>query len=152
MERICSFFGHRNVFVDLRDKIENAAKKVISEYGVNTFYVGDRGEFDRQSVSAICSLKHEYPNIKLILVLPYLTNKLNTYKEYYQQQFDEIVIPSVLDDVHPKGAITRRNRWMVEQSSYIISYINRDHSGAYTAVSYAKKKKLPINNLGSFEI
>lgn len=41
---------------------------------------------------------------------------------------------------------------IVEQSDYIISYINRDHGGAYTAVSYAKKKKLPIINLGSFEI
>lgn len=149
MEKICSFFGHRDVFVNLSNQLNQAIEKAILEYGVTTFYVGDRGDFDRQGASAVRAMKHKYPNIKLVLILPYFSNKLNTYKEYYQQQYDEIIIPSVLDGVHPKGAITKRNRWMVEQSSCIIAYINREYGGAYTTVMYAKKKKLPINNLGS---
>ena len=33
--------------------------------------------------------------------------------------YDEVVIPDVVAGVHPKSAITKRNRWMVEKSDII---------------------------------
>ena len=53
--------------------------------------------------------------------------------------YDEVIIPDVVAGVHPKTAITKRNKWMVEESDYIISYVTRDFGGAYTAIKYATK-------------
>ena len=147
MEKICSFFGHREVFNDLRKELDAAIEQAICEYGITTFYVGDRGEFDRQAASAVRAAKHRRSQIKLVLVLPYFTNKLNEYKELYEQAYDEIIIPSELAGVHPKSAITKRNRWMVDRSEVIICYIHRDFGGAFDTVKYAKKKEKIITPL-----
>ncbi len=144
MEKICSFFGHRDVFYDLRNELVIEIERAITEYGITTFYVGDRGDFDRKAAGAVMSMKHKYPNIKLVLVLPYFTNKLNEYKEFYEQDYDEIFIPQELMGVHPKGAITKRNRLMVDQSDLIICYVNREFGGAYNTVKYAERKMKTI--------
>lgn len=140
MEKICSFFGHRDVFVNLQRQLCNAIEIAINEYGISTFYVGDRGEFDRQAANAVRIMKHKYQNIKLVLVLPYLTSKLNTYKNEYTASYDTIYIPEQLAGVHPKGAITKRNRIMVDESELIICYIKRDYGGAYNTIKYANRK------------
>lgn len=147
MERICSFFGHRDVFCDLSDELKNAIETAITEQSIKTFYVGDRGNFDRQASGCVLAMKKKYPHIRLVLILPYFTNKLNEYKEIYESQYDDIIIPSILDGVHPKGAITKRNRWMVDESELIIAYITRDYGGAYNTVKYAKKRNKRIINI-----
>jgi len=109
MEKICSFFGHREVFKDLRKELDQAINQAISEYEITTFYVGDRGEFDRLAAGAVRSAKRNHPQIKLVLILPYFTNKLNEYKEFYEQDYDEIIIPSELAGARPEIAITKYN-------------------------------------------
>lgn len=150
MERICSFFGHRDVFCNLSDELYKAIETAITEHSITTFYVGDRGNFDRQASGTVFAMKKKYKNIRLVLVLPYFTNKLNEYRKAYEEQYDEIIIPSILDGVHPKGAITKRNRWMVDESELIISYITRDFGGAYDTVKYAKKRNKRIINISKY--
>ena len=60
---------------------------------------------------------------------------------------DEIVIPDAIGKAHPKGAITLRNKWMVETCDLIICYIEREEGGAYTAVRYAERGKKEIINI-----
>ena len=50
-----------------------------------------------------------------------------------------MVIPDVLAGVHPKSAITKRNRWMAENSDFVVTYVYRDFGGAYDAKKYALK-------------
>lgn len=40
--------------------------------------------------------------------------------------YDEVYVPGELAGVHPKSAITKRNRLMVDQSQYLIAYVHRD--------------------------
>ena len=100
---------------------------------------GGMGDFDGKFASAVRTLKRKYPDIKLLLIKPYFSGELNTNKEYYKYMYDEVVIPDVVASVHPKSAITKRNRWMVEESDFIVSYVTRDFGGAYTAIKYATK-------------
>ncbi len=58
-------------------------------------------------------------------------------KKYY----DHILIPEGVYGAHHKAAITKKNRWMVEQSDLVIAYIERALGGAYTAMKYAEKQK-----------
>ena len=100
---------------------------------------GGMGDFDGIFSSAVRTLKRKYADIKLLLVKPYFSGELNTNKEYYEYMYDEVIIPDVVAGVHPKSAITKRNRWMVEKSDIIVYYIQRDFGGAYTAIKYATK-------------
>ncbi len=86
-------------------------------------------------------------HITLALVLPYLSNRLNTDKEYYQTGFDQIIIPDKSDNAHCKAAIQIRNRWMADRADIVISYICRDFGGALATVRYAQRRGKPVINL-----
>ena len=113
----CTFAGHREVFGSCTQKIENALETLIESEDTLYCYVGGMGEFDGFS-AAVRNLKRKYPNkeIRLTLVLPYMQQKLNEYKEYYETSFDDILIPAELADIHYKRAIPARNRWLVDNS------------------------------------
>ena len=112
---------------------------LILYHGVTEFWTGGMGSFDECFSSAVFRLKKKYPNINLILIKPYFSNKLNTYKEFYEYIYDDIVIPDFLSEVHPKVAITKRNQWMAENCDIIITYVYRNFGGAYDAKKYAAK-------------
>ena len=79
------------------------------------------------------------------LVLPYTVANL----EYYEKYYDGIIIPETVYGAHPKIAITLKNRWMVEQSELVITYVTRKKGGAYAALKYAQKRNKKIVNLGN---
>lgn len=123
MSRSCCCFGHRFVYTDINARLEKELIKLVETKDVNIFYTGGMGEFDNLYSSAVRTLKHSYTDIKLILVKPYFTNDLNTDKDFYTASYDSVIIPEELIGVHYKGAIKQRNRWMVDNSDYLIAYI-----------------------------
>ncbi len=147
---VCTFAGHREVYqANISEMLDKAISKIINTDDSFRFLVGGMGEFDGMCSSAVRRAKRKCPNkeIRLELVLPYLTQELNDNKLYYETSFDDVVIPIELAGVHYKSAITKRNRWMVEQSDWLIAFVYRDFGGAYTTLHYAEKKGLKIINL-----
>lgn len=147
---ICTFAGHREVFKsDVLNHLDEVISKIISSDDCFCFLVGGMGDFDKMCSSAVRRAKRKYPDkeIKLELVFPYLTQELNENRTFYETSYDDIIVPIELADVHYKSAITKRNRWMVDQSKYLIAFVYRDFGGAYTTLRYAEKKGLQIFNL-----
>ena len=147
---VCTFAGHREVYqANSSELLDEAISKIINTDDNFRFLVGDMGEFDGMCSSAVRRAKRNYPNkeIRLELILPYLTHELNENKLYYETSFDDVVIPIELAGVHYKSSITKRNRWMVEQSDWLIAFVYRDFGGIYTTLRYAEKKGLQIINL-----
>ena len=136
---MCTCFGHRETYKDFSRVLSELLEDLILNQGVVEFWTGGMGNFDGSFSAAVRGLKRKYPEIKLILIKPYFSNELNTNKEYYEYTYDDVVIPDVLVGVHPKSAITKRNRWMVENSDFIVTYVRRDHGGAFEAKKYAAK-------------
>ena len=66
---------------------------------------------------------------------------MNRDKEYYEKQYDGIIIPDELIGVHPKAAIQKRNRWMVDRAELLIAFVSRDFGGAYETMKYARRVK-----------
>lgn len=79
--------------------------------------------------------------------IQYFTNDLNTNKEYYAALYDDVVIPTEIIGLHYKSAIKARNRWMVDNSDLIISYVTRDYGGAADAIKYANNQNKHIINI-----
>lgn len=146
----CTFAGHREVYqTKIDERIETAVYNLLQTDSEFTFYTGGMGYFDKKCASAVRAAKRKYPGkkIRLALVLPYMSNRLNTDKEYYQYYYDEIIIPTVLAGVHYKAAITMRNRWLVDRVDCVIAYVYRDFGGALETVKYAQKQGKPVINL-----
>ena len=87
----CTFAGHREVYQPMLDaKIEKAIRELLQTDNEFIFYTGGMGEFDSKCASAVRSAKRQYPYLKicLALVLPYMSNRLNTEKEYFEYCYE----------------------------------------------------------------
>ena len=147
----CTFAGHREVYQGgVGADIDAAIEKIIDQGDDSfNFLVGGMGEFDGLCSGAVRGAKRRHPEkqITLSLVLPYLTHDLNENKEYYSLLYDEIIVPIELAGIHYKKAITARNRWLIDQSDFLIAFVMRDFGGAYSTLKYAEKKNLEIINI-----
>ena len=104
-KRICCGFGHRVMLMDIEKPLREVLERLVEERGVRVFYTGGMGEFDELFARTVRSMKRDCPSLRLVLVMPYLTERLNMDKAFYESLYDEILIPAELDGVRPKAAI-----------------------------------------------
>jgi uncharacterized phage-like protein YoqJ len=135
----CCFFGHREVTHNIRDKLKAIIERLITEDGVTEFYVGNQGQFDSMVYSVLKELKAKYPNIRYTVVLAYMPNE--HIKEVYGE---DTLFPDGLESVPKKFAISKRNDWMIQQSSYAVCYVHKITGGASKFREKAEKKGLKI--------
>lgn len=110
----CAFLGHRDVYQsDMAVRLEDEIEKLLQTDNEFTFLIGGMGQFDGMGTAAVQATKRRHPekHITLTLVLPYMSNRLNTAKEYYRFYYDPIIIPWEADTARYKAAIQIRNRW-----------------------------------------
>lgn len=150
--RTCTFAGHACVYSTyVRQQLEAEIEAFISGTDPAVFYVGGRGDFDRMASAAVRTIKERYRDkkIQLYLVEPYMREGLNRDKDHNKMLYDGVIIPHELLGIHPKAAITKRNRWMVDQSDLLIAFVQRDFGGAYEMLKYARRKNVTVVNIFS---
>ncbi len=135
------FIGHNECYDISVEQLERTIIEYI-EKGVTVFLNGGQGGFDRMSAGVVHNLKKKYPNIKNVLVIPYLS-----FKIFDKTLFDEIIYPQGFEKYYFKAAIIEKNKYMVDKSQFAICYINHSWGGAYKTYEYALKKQLTICNL-----
>ena len=140
----CTFFGHRILNKDIKDLLTRQIDNLIAEYGVNVFYVGNNGQFDHLVAAVLRKLKSRNPQISYSIVLAYLPER---EKEHNQLSYTETIYPEGLEDTPPRFAISKRNKWMVMQSDYVIAYVEHSFGGAAQFTEYARKKHRMVINL-----
>ena len=92
----CFFIGHREASVELFPILKQTVEKHISEYGVTEFFVGGYGGFDHLAAKAVISLKQQYPQITLSLLLPYhpaerpIEKPSGFYSTYYPPGMEKV--------------------------------------------------------------
>ena len=133
-----TFCGHKDIHG--RDAVERWLYDVcryLIQQGAEEFYLGGYGGFDHLSAAVLRELKKTHPQIRLILVLPYLNSSMPT------ESYDETVYPP-LESVPKRFAISRRNEWMVQECDTIIAYVTHRWGGAAKTLEYAQRKKKRI--------
>lgn len=148
LKRRCCFAGH-SVIEDynIREMIKRKSIEVIEKYGVNEFWVGNYGAFDSCAMSVINELKNLY-DIKLNLVIPYLTKEINENREWYYKNYDNILIADIVEGIPGKYKILECNQYMIDQCVYLICYVKYSWGGAAKTIEYARRKKhIEICNL-----
>ena len=140
----CTFFGHRECYGLDSPVLHQAIEELIVK-GVDTFYVGHQGQFNSMVYSCLKQLSKRHPHIRVCVVLAYLPTEKNEYDDMTVTMYPEI-------EGHPKFAIERRNRWMIEVSEYCLCYINHTWGGAYKFAKLAKQRGKTVINIGNVEI
>ena len=130
---VCTFFGHRDCPETIKPYLREVLVDLITNKGVDTFYVGNQGRFDGIVRSVLRELEQEYPEIHYAVVLAYLPGKKNDYGD-----FSDTILPEGIEAVHPRYAISWRNRWMLQRADYVVTYITHSWGGA---AQYAQKAK-----------
>ena len=137
-EKSCFFIGHRESSEEIYPALYAAVEQHILEYGVTEFIVGHYGGFDRLSASAVKAAKQFYPDVKLILLLPYhpAERPIPT-----PDGFDGTLYPPGMESVPRKVAIVRANRYVVDHVDYLIAYAWHPASNARELLEYAKRRE-----------
>jgi len=148
MAAVCSFFGHRDAGEHVRPALYAEIERSITGRGMDTFYVGDYGNFDRMASGILHEMKERYPHISVFRVLAYLPTKARD-----QPSADQMptLFPDGLELVPRRYAIARRNRWIADASDIIIAYVVASYGGAYDALKYARQKHKAIVNIAEIQ-
>ena len=123
-EKTCCFTGHRDIpsgaYQRIFSKTEEMVEKLIKE-GYLYFGTGGALGFDTIAAFTVLKLKEKYPDVRLILVLPCLSQT--------------------------RGCMHKRNRHLVDNSSACIAYLTDSKGGTAYTVDYAQKHGLNVYNI-----
>lgn len=153
-----AFTGHRGKELgsynaeDLKPLLWKLSE-VIEEHVVNkkadTFISGMALGVDLWAARIVLKLKEKYPQIKLVAAIP-CRNQSGQWPKNSQQEWqdvydkaDEIVL--VTDEDYKPYLMEVRNRYMVDNSDYVIAVYNgNEKGGTANCVKYARKKNKEI--------
>ncbi len=148
----CCFTGHRAISHEhkavLNKKLPSVIDKLIS-LGVTVFITGGALGFDTLAAQAVLDAKEKYPEIRLVLALPCKNQAINwnksqiyTYNNILEKS-DEVIYTS---EEYTPECMRRRNRFMVDNSSYCVFFMTSPRGGTAYTVRYALEKNLNMIN------
>jgi len=142
----CCFTGHRKIvttdIIKFRKVVKNEIIALINR-GVTHFLCGGALGFDMLCAEIVLSLKKSCQDIFLDLVLPCL-DQAKFFPPEQKQRYENIL--SLADsitytsEVYKSGCMHIRNRYMVDNSSFIVAHCKKQSGGSFYTLSYAKQK------------
>ena len=137
----CCFFGHRDAPESIKPKLKEHIIRLIIEYNVTVFYVGNNGSFDSIVTSVLKDVVNEYPDISFNIVLAYLPSKRD------EEQEKNTLYPFGIESVPKRYCISWRNKWLINHSQYVICYVTHITGGASKFMEMALKRGRNVINL-----
>ena len=151
--KTCCFTGHRDVPKEDIPLIRKALfEKIVElrEKGIVYYGAGGALGFDTIAAQTVIDVRDQFPEVKLILVLP-CREQANKWSHRDKMMYNDIIQRAdktmyVSEHYHP-GCMHERNRHLVDESSYCICYLTRSSGGTKYTVDYAAKHGLEIFNI-----
>ena len=134
----CTFFGHRDCPSSIKPKLREVLIDLIENHAVDMFYVGQQGAFDAIVRSVLKELASIYPHVNYAVVLDRIPQKRDRFDTL---DLSDTMFPEGIESVHPRFAISWRNRWMLKHTDYVITYVIHSWGGAAQFAELAEKQK-----------
>ena len=162
MGKICAFLGndydkicgkpcwHRTP-EGLKERIKAEIINLIENEDVTEFLVGELGGYEKDAYDTVLEVQKDYPNIRIILVISKITELHEVGEcdaQYVQNRkpCDDFIYPDKSATGYKKLSIVYRNRYIIENTDFIIAY-NEDHGKAYEFCKQARNKGVKIIDL-----
>jgi len=117
---------------------------LIETQGVDVFFVGNHGDFNRMTRSLLRELSELYPHIRYAVVLTYVTQKRD---EFDHLNCSDPMLPEGIKRVPLRFAILWRNKWMIKPSDYVATYTTHFWGGAAQFAEIAERQKKKVVSL-----
>ena len=153
--KTCCFTGHRSLSHVEKLKVAVCLRKIIEEQikaGVVFYGAGGALGFDALAAQTVLEMKKEYPQLRLILVLPcedqtrgWRSEDIAVYEDI-KRRSDKVVYVS---REYTQDCMHRRNRHLVDHSGTCICYLTRSSGGTAYTVDYAWRKGLHVINIAN---
>ena len=131
---VCTFFGHKDTPKEIEPTLRSTLIDLIENKNVNVFYVGNNGNFDTMVRRQLEDLSQTYP-ITYNVVLAYLPTTKSEYDDY-----TNTILPEGIETAPKRFAISWRNKWMIEQSDIVVTYVTHTFGGAAQFKEMAKRQ------------
>ena len=138
---VCTFFGHKDTPKEIEPAIRSTLIDLIENKNVTVFYVGNNGNFDTMVRRQLEDLSQTYP-ITYSVVLAYLPTEKNNY-----DNLTNTIYPEGLEIVPKRFAISWRNKWMIQQTDIVVTYVTHNFGGAAQFKEMAEKLSKDVINL-----
>lgn len=154
-ERTACFTGHRKIPFLQKHRIEKRTEQILIKAikrGYQFFGAGGALGFDTLAAQTVLRLKKTYPQIKLILVLPCVSQtrgwRPEDVEEYerIKAAADKVVYTS---QEYTRDCMFKRNRHLVDNSSLCIAYLTERVGGTAYTVDYAHSKGIIVENVAN---
>ena len=159
----CCFSGYRpskfpfklkNTDADFEVMFRNLTTTISSliDDDCRVFYTGMASGFDIIAAETVLKLKESQPDVKLVAVVPFEEQEKsysNEWKLRYETiltRCDEVI---VLSKEYHSGCYQNRNKFMVDNSDYIVTWYDGKQGGTRNTLIYAQKKKRYIVNVNT---
>ena len=129
-----TFFGHKDTPKEIEPTLRATLVDLIENKSVTVFYVGNNGNFDTMVRRQLEDLSNTY-SITYNVVLAYLPAKKSEYDDY-----TNTILPEGIETVHKRFAISWRNKWMIQQSDVVVTYVTHNFGGAAQFKEMAEKQ------------
>lgn len=143
IQKTAFFTGHRQLSDTAVRYLAAPLSRAIREayqQGYRIFVCGGALGFDTLAAQSLLEMKKELPDIVLSLAIP-CPSQPDLWPEIDQRIYRGIIrqadVVKVLSPAYYPGVMLSRNRYMVEQSSLCICYLNRMRGGTAYTVRYA---------------
>lgn len=155
----CCFTGHRPQnfsfkfdeahpdCIRIKDVLRKCTKRLITKHGVSHFITGMALGVDIWAAEAVLSLKQEFPYITLESALPCETQAVKwnlESRERYYSILAKCDKETMLQKHYTLSCMQERNKYMVDNSGYVIAVWNGRGSGTGGTVKYALSKEKTV--------
>lgn len=89
-------------------------------------------------------MKEKYPHISYSIVLAYVPTEREGWHRFDHR---ETMLPEGIEQIHPRYAISWRNKWMVNKADIVVAYVVYSWGGAAAFVDMAYRKRKIVLNL-----
>ncbi|MBQ3565911.1 MAG: DUF1273 family protein [Oscillospiraceae bacterium] len=155
INKTCCFTGHRKISSEKYQQIFNKTLQVtegLIKKGFLYFLTGGALGFDTIAALVVLKLKEYYPHVKLFLILP-CTSQTNGWSEKNIAIYEKIKLSAdgfiYTSENYTRGCMQKRNRYLVDNSSFCICYLTENRGGTFYTREYAKNKNIEILNISS---
>ena len=146
---------NRNPFESIKSRVKSSystlEKLKRKGYEINVKNI-EENLSDVAGIRVVCSFKEDIYHIEKMLAKQDDIIVLER-KDYIEKSYDGIIYPDI-ENTPPKFAISKRNEWIINQSDFVIGYVQTHYGGAYNSLLYAHKHNKPYINLykGNYEL
>ena len=132
--------------LEFKNRLRNTIEMLIWE-GYAHFLSGGALGMDMYAAETVLELRQEYPWIGLEIVVPY-ESQADNWAEPYQVRYNMILdaadIITCTGHEYTKGALFRRNRYLVDNADLLLAAYDGQPGGTQMTCDYARKAGVPV--------